>query len=106
MTVAALCSPIIAEPTTEEVRTAQQALHSLGYSAGKADGLMGARTKVAIKKFQRKEGLPVTGELDQATMHALGFPDATAPAAPEPAPVNNGSGSGGEIGRASCRERV
>jgi peptidoglycan hydrolase-like protein with peptidoglycan-binding domain/tellurite resistance protein len=67
-----------AEPTKDDIRTSQQALQSLGYNPGTADGAMGARTKAAIKKFQRQEGLPVTGELDQATMHALGFPDATA----------------------------
>ncbi len=87
--------PATAEPTTEDIRTSQQALQSLGYSPGKADGMMGARTKAAFKKFQQKEGLPVTGELDQATMHALGFPDTTAPAAPEPAADNKNSGSGG-----------
>jgi peptidoglycan hydrolase-like protein with peptidoglycan-binding domain/tellurite resistance protein len=93
--VIALLCPAVAEPTTDDVRTAQQALQSLGYKPGNADGIMGARTRAAFKKFQRKEGLQVTGELDQATMHALGFPEPAPPAPPAPPePVANDSSSG------------
>lgn len=98
--VAALYNPANAEPTSEDVRTAQQALQSLGYSPGKADGIMGARTKAAFRKFQRKEGLQVTGEPDQATMHALGFPDPAEPVVsptPQPASADTNSGSGGGL---------
>lgn len=86
-----------AAPTTEDVRTAQQALQSLGYVPGKADGIMGHRTVVAIKKFQQHEGLSVTGELDEQTMRALGFPETPAPQAPTPATdtSSDSSGSGG-----------
>jgi hypothetical protein len=72
--VVALCGPAIAEPTTEDVHTAQQALQSLGYSPGKADGMMGARTKAAFKKFQRKKGLPVTGRTGSGNDACLGLP--------------------------------
>jgi localization factor PodJL len=47
------------------VTRAQTLLNQLGYDAGTPDGLMGARTREAIKSFERKNGLEETG---QATM--------------------------------------
>src|SRR4051794_38951643 len=50
------------------------------------DGVVGPKTRAAIRKFQRSHGLPVTGRLDQATRQALGGggdgPTTPAPAAP------------------------
>jgi localization factor PodJL len=43
------------------VSRAQMLLNQLGYDAGPADGLMGARTREAIKSFERKNGLEETG---------------------------------------------
>src|SRR4051794_13088936 len=37
-----------------------------------ADGVMGPKTRAAIRRFQRAHGLPVTGRLDGATEKALG----------------------------------
>ena len=45
------------------VATAQAALQRLGYDPGPADGLIGKRTREAVKAFQRDRGLPETGEL-------------------------------------------
>jgi peptidoglycan hydrolase-like protein with peptidoglycan-binding domain/tellurite resistance protein len=89
-----LFGPAAAEPTKDDIRTAQQALQSLGYNPGTADGVMGSRTKKAIDKFQHQEGLPVTGELDQATMHALGFPDAMPPTEPQTTETTGGGDTG------------
>jgi localization factor PodJL len=47
------------------VTRAQTLLNQLGYDAGAPDGLMGVRTREAIKSFERKNGLDETG---QATM--------------------------------------
>lgn len=58
------------------VRNAQQRLLNLGFVAGAADGFMGPRTRRALREFQRREGLPETGELDDATSLRL-FEDAT-----------------------------
>lgn len=57
--------------TKMNVRSAQQALNQMGYNAGTADGKMGQRTVNALKAFQRDNGLPVTGRLDNATAAAL-----------------------------------
>ena len=50
-----------------EVRTVQAALLILGYSVGKIDGVMGNRTRAALKGFQIAESLAVTGDLDSAS---------------------------------------
>lgn len=42
---------------------AQTLLNRLGYDAGTPDGLMGARTREAIRRFERKNGLEETGEV-------------------------------------------
>lgn len=47
-----------------EMRTAQAALLLLGFGPGKIDGVLGNRTRGALKAFQTGNGLPVTGELD------------------------------------------
>lgn len=54
------------------VSQVQQALNSRGYDAGSVDGVMGARTKAALIKFQTDNSLP-TGNLNIATMKALGL---------------------------------
>ncbi len=50
-----------------------------------ADGVMGPKTRRAIRRFQRANGLAVTGRADDATLIALGFTqsqDRTLAAAP------------------------
>jgi len=54
-----------------EVEGLQQRLAWLGYDPGPADGVFGSRTQAALAAFQRDQGLPVTGRLDQATAEAL-----------------------------------
>jgi hypothetical protein len=55
-----------------ELKAAQDALIGAGYKI-KADGMMGKQTKKAIKAFQKKNKLKVTGKLDAATKKALGL---------------------------------
>lgn len=47
-----------------EIRTAQVALLFLGYTPGKIDGIIGPRTRAAIKNFRIAAGLPAGEELD------------------------------------------
>lgn len=54
------------------IRQVQQALNRLGYDAGTADGIMGARTKTALVKYQQDNKLPVGG-MNQPTLKKLGF---------------------------------
>lgn len=53
------------------VSQAQEKLKKLGYYDFAVDGLTGPRTTAALSAFQKDNGLPVTGKLDQATMAAL-----------------------------------
>jgi len=45
----------------------QKKLKDLGYDPGRPDGIYGKKTKLAVKHFQRDNGLPVTGKLDEQT---------------------------------------
>lgn len=54
----------------EEVKSLQQALKGQGENV-KADGVWGPDTQAALKQYQQKNGLPATGQLDQATRSKL-----------------------------------
>ena len=52
---------------TQETAFGQKALQELGFYANKIDGDAGPQTSSAIKTFQYKNNLPVTGVLDEDT---------------------------------------
>ncbi|WP_020567868.1 peptidoglycan-binding domain-containing protein [Neolewinella persica] len=58
--------------STASIRDVQRALNKLGYPAGTADGIMGARTKTALAKYQRDNGLPIGG-MNAPTLKKLGL---------------------------------
>jgi N-acetylmuramoyl-L-alanine amidase len=83
--VASTPSPAIAEPLgPDAVRAVQVRLRQLGFYPGQIDGLWGASMQSAIKEFQQGRGLQATGQLNPATMTALGL-DPNNPAASAPA---------------------
>lgn len=49
----------------------QQSLTAQGFYKGEMSGVVGSKTKTAIKSFQKMNKLPVTGLLDQATVNAI-----------------------------------
>jgi hypothetical protein len=55
----------------EDLFEAQLALARLGISPGSMDGVMGSRTRNALRAFQQRENLPPSGELDSATRQRL-----------------------------------
>ena len=55
------------------LKEAQQKLNDEGYNAGRADGKWGTKTAEAVKSFQEKNKLPVTGKLDKQTLADLGI---------------------------------
>ena len=61
---------------------AQRQLLERGFNPGPVDGLMGPRTRSAIRNFQRDRGLSESGRLERQTRDAL-----FAPAPGEPAPA-------------------
>jgi N-acetylmuramidase/Putative peptidoglycan binding domain len=54
-----------------EVRAAQAALLLLGYGPGRIDGILGPRTRGALRNFRIAAGLPVGDDLDGQTYEAL-----------------------------------
>ena len=59
--------------TGATVRTIQTKLKNWGYYTGAVDGIYGAKTKEAVKYFQRKNGLKVDGIVGNQTLKALGM---------------------------------
>ena len=54
------------------VRKAQRKLNRCGYNCGTADGVMGTKTKRALKRYQRDNDLTADGVIGQETLRALG----------------------------------
>lgn len=83
-----------AAPTYEQplsataVRDVQARLHQLGYYGGPVDGVWGADTRAAVEHFQASRHLAVTGQLNQATVTAMGLdPDRLLARGYEPRPA-------------------
>lgn len=54
-----------------DVLLLQQALGALGFSCGASDGIFGAHTEDALRKFQMNMGLPTDGIVGAATYRAI-----------------------------------
>ena len=61
-----------ATPSSDEVRQVQQHLKDKGAEVGAVDGVMGPKTRAALKSFQQQQGLTASGEIDSSTLTALG----------------------------------
>jgi hypothetical protein len=57
------------------VRSAQEALERNGLSVGPIDGILGPRTRSALRDFQQQQGLARSGQLDPETLRALDIVD-------------------------------
>lgn len=57
----------------DRLRAVLVALRKRGYDAGPAGAVMGPPTAEALRSFQRRQGLPVTGRPDETTISALGL---------------------------------
>jgi len=81
LTLVLLASALLALTATQiaaqsgeraEVERVQNALKQMGHDPGPTDGVMGARTREALRAYQKKQGLDATGRLDDATLAKLG----------------------------------
>ncbi len=63
--------PLSKQAEFERILRAQVLLDRARFSPGEIDGIYGGNTGQALSGFQRARGLPVTGELDEATWRAL-----------------------------------
>lgn len=55
----------------DDVAAVQRRLGSLGFDAGRVDGIFGPQTETAVRDFQRNAGLVVDGNCGPATVIAL-----------------------------------
>ncbi|TCN26766.1 S41 family peptidase [Mesobacillus foraminis] len=56
---------------SEQVKNAQEILEGIGYAPGRTDGYFSTQTEMAVRAFQRKRGMAVTGIIDSKTAAAL-----------------------------------
>lgn len=57
--------------TKNLVQEVQTLLTQLGYNPGPADGVAGKNTRQAVREFQKKRGLKVTGEINSQLLEQL-----------------------------------
>jgi peptidoglycan hydrolase-like protein with peptidoglycan-binding domain len=57
--------------TKDNLKLLQQRLTTEGVYAGPLDGEMNAQTEAALRAYQEKQGLPVSGAADEATLKQL-----------------------------------
>ena len=67
-----LTVPLAAVSPDQTMQDVQAALKSKGFEPGPIDGVMGTKTRTAIREFQKSNGLEPTGMLDEKTQEALG----------------------------------
>ena len=62
---------VIAAQGDWRIGQAQERLKAAGWYRGSVDGVMGPRTREALRGYQASQGLPTTGMLDEATRQLL-----------------------------------
>jgi peptidoglycan hydrolase-like protein with peptidoglycan-binding domain len=89
------------------VKSLQKRLDQLGFPNGANDGVFGEKTKTAVKKFQKKFGLPSDGVVGPKTWKMLGIDvkgKVTKPGAG--GPIDAGGGWGGSANVANAAKRI
>jgi len=76
-----------ARPSRDLTRAVQQALLAAGHDPGPPDGLMGPRTRGAIRDFQRRHGLKEDGRISGGLIDALKDALGSLPRTPPPLPA-------------------
>ncbi len=73
-TPAAAASPLSGNTLSQSaVRAIQERLHALNFYDGRLDGIWGGETQQAIERFQQGRALQPNGQLNPATVAALGL---------------------------------
>src|SRR5438067_10232037 len=68
----------------DHLRQVQQALKDQGFYYGIVDGEEGSETNAAVRRYQIRNSLEVTGKLNEQTLNALKMGKAEEPAAAAP----------------------
>lgn len=66
------CTMAMASPSQHEVFAVQNALYGAGFAVDHVDGKMGPATQQALRAYQEKHHLKVTGNIDNQTLIDLG----------------------------------
>ena len=85
-----------AESTRDRIANLQRALRRLGYDPGPVDGILGARTRGAIRAFQADAKLPVNGQISERLESEILAAVVAAEQAHAPAPIR-GPGPRGRL---------
>lgn len=64
-------APMVNPTSPSTLRQVQTALKQQGLYHSRVDGRWGPMTEHGVRAYQEKNGLPVTGHLDQATLSAM-----------------------------------
>jgi peptidoglycan hydrolase-like protein with peptidoglycan-binding domain len=70
----------------ELIRSVQESLKEQGFYYGEVSGVGGPETTAAVKRYQIRNGLEVTGTLTKETLDALGAGGSESATEPSPAP--------------------
>ncbi len=73
LVVLGLAIVVVPAQDSELITKVQSALKEKGYNPGPVDGIMGPRTSKALRDFQIKNDIPVSGEIDKPTLDRLGI---------------------------------
>jgi peptidoglycan hydrolase-like protein with peptidoglycan-binding domain len=57
----------------ETIANVQVALQQAGYYTEAITGSLDVQTRAALANYQRDQGLPITGAIDQPTVQSLGL---------------------------------
>ena len=58
----------------DQIKLVQERLMAEGFNSGPANGVLNPQTEAAIREYQQKQKIPVSGALDEATLRELQFP--------------------------------
>lgn len=65
------CLKLGALAPVSEIAGVQARLNNLGFTCGAVDGILGPRTRSALRAFQKSQAMGMTGDNDAATRAAL-----------------------------------
>jgi S1-C subfamily serine protease len=65
-------APQVPTPSPEFIRMVQALLNELGYDVGPIDGIMGEKTRDAIRRYQRQMDIPADGQASTELLARLG----------------------------------
>ena len=66
-------SQMSAPANAEQVKSLQKTLQAKGMEPGPIDGVLGPKTRAALRSYQKDQKLPETGRLDNETLAKLGI---------------------------------